>query len=315
MSDARIASTLSLSFERLRKTLWDWWSEKQRDMPETLYHYTGNEGLVGILSSRQFWATDARYLNDASEIDYACYMMRLVLDEALELRQTEIAKQFLESAIQTFNPYDGGTYSPFVMCFCEQDNLLSQWRAYGNNGYSIEFDSGAIARHPQVVTDRRPLVRVIYDQHEQLDVLTSLLDPILEALDLATADKTTLQASNLITDAAFLLRDLSATVLASMKHPSFCEEKEWRIIHSHDTFEPSCGVSFRTSQGMLAPYVKLDGRFLGPPWMGELPVLGVTHGPTPHPNLVKGSLRLLLHKNGYNVNRVKVLGSDVPLRG
>jgi hypothetical protein len=36
--------------------------------PRELYHYTGLDGLVGIVTDRAIWATDARYLNDASEL-------------------------------------------------------------------------------------------------------------------------------------------------------------------------------------------------------------------------------------------------------
>jgi hypothetical protein len=32
-----------------------------------LYHYTDQKGLLGILESKQLWATHYRYLNDTSE--------------------------------------------------------------------------------------------------------------------------------------------------------------------------------------------------------------------------------------------------------
>lgn len=35
--------------------------------PELLYHYTTQEGLLGILKDRCIWATHIRYLNDTSE--------------------------------------------------------------------------------------------------------------------------------------------------------------------------------------------------------------------------------------------------------
>ncbi|MBA3661037.1 MAG: hypothetical protein H0W64_04895 [Gammaproteobacteria bacterium] len=36
-----------------------------------LYHYTNYKSLLGILSSKQIWLTDYRYLNDSSEIQYS----------------------------------------------------------------------------------------------------------------------------------------------------------------------------------------------------------------------------------------------------
>jgi len=35
--------------------------------PKLLYHYTTQEGLLGILEKASIWATHYRYLNDASE--------------------------------------------------------------------------------------------------------------------------------------------------------------------------------------------------------------------------------------------------------
>ena len=38
---------------------------------DTLFHYTTAAGLLGILDSSGFWATDLRFLNDAQEAVYA----------------------------------------------------------------------------------------------------------------------------------------------------------------------------------------------------------------------------------------------------
>ena len=37
---------------------------------ELIYHYTDLNGLLGILESKELWATDVRYLNDASEATF-----------------------------------------------------------------------------------------------------------------------------------------------------------------------------------------------------------------------------------------------------
>jgi hypothetical protein len=36
-----------------------------------LCHYTSQRGLMGILTDRAMWATDANYLNDSQEVIYA----------------------------------------------------------------------------------------------------------------------------------------------------------------------------------------------------------------------------------------------------
>jgi len=37
--------------------------------PELLYHYTTQDGLLGIIEKQEFWATDVRFLNDKEEFE------------------------------------------------------------------------------------------------------------------------------------------------------------------------------------------------------------------------------------------------------
>lgn len=41
--------------------------EGSKNEPELLYHYTTQDGLLGILENACIWATHYRCLNDASE--------------------------------------------------------------------------------------------------------------------------------------------------------------------------------------------------------------------------------------------------------
>ena len=51
----------------------------------SLYHYTSNQGLVGILESQKLWATNYSFLNESSELNYG---MKL----SIELLEMEIKK-------------------------------------------------------------------------------------------------------------------------------------------------------------------------------------------------------------------------------
>ena len=50
--------------------------------PEKLYHYTSQEGVIGILSEKVLWASMIHYMNDSKE--YAL---------ALDLAKQELAKR------------------------------------------------------------------------------------------------------------------------------------------------------------------------------------------------------------------------------
>lgn len=109
------------------------------DVP-TVYHYTDAKGLIGILSEGRLWATDIRYLNDSSELRHAEEIQRQVIDEIVStspdgsLQRKLSAKAYHGMHLQTHNPY--------VVCFCEEDDLLTQWKTYGSwgSGFSVGFD-------------------------------------------------------------------------------------------------------------------------------------------------------------------------------
>jgi hypothetical protein len=41
----------------------------QQPIPEVLYHYTNQEGLLGVVTSASLWATHISYMNDAMEFE------------------------------------------------------------------------------------------------------------------------------------------------------------------------------------------------------------------------------------------------------
>ena len=54
------------------------------DLPdETLYHYTNLKGLLGIVESRVLWASDIRYMNDASELKHTVDLIRIEIRQRI----------------------------------------------------------------------------------------------------------------------------------------------------------------------------------------------------------------------------------------
>jgi hypothetical protein len=45
----------------------------------TWYHYTTSAGIHGILKTKSFWATDYRFLNDATEFHYGLEIFDRIL--------------------------------------------------------------------------------------------------------------------------------------------------------------------------------------------------------------------------------------------
>jgi len=150
-----------------------------KPLSDELYHYTGIQGLKGIIESRTLWATHYKYLNDGEEIVHFRELLpnifRPVLKKAFDdlpaLQDTPLFKEYssIEDAIEgetrkltsaLFDvTFSGATdrqvfTEPYIASFCtvEKHNdqianhgLLSQWRGYGTDGgYVIVFDTNEL---------------------------------------------------------------------------------------------------------------------------------------------------------------------------
>ena len=141
--------------------------------PDVIYHYTDAKGLCGIIESECIWATHSGFLNDARELTYSFDVMRnfIARNNSLEeLRQHFLAK--ISEHIDTTE-----AYSPFayVVCFCTDSNLLSQWRGYGSmgNGVAIGFRTAALTK---LMNQNEFLKKCIYDEYIHEQFFASCID-------------------------------------------------------------------------------------------------------------------------------------------
>ncbi len=93
-------------------------------------------------------------------------------------------------------------------------------------------------------------------------------------------------------------------VLATIKHPSFADEIEWRLVLANAFALAEVRTSFRVGDFGFAPYIEV-------PLPAES-VAEVVVGPSPHPEIRKAGVQRLLSRLG--LPSVAVTGSDTPLR-
>jgi hypothetical protein len=293
---------------------WQRWMPRHLELPKGLFHYTDGGGAKGIVETKRLWATSIRHLNDAKEVEYACSLLEEVLDEVRKCDWPESAKWFLETAgaEEVRNPYRN-MLKAYVVCFCAREDLLSQWRAYGDrgSGYCIGFDAGALARHPRSATDLI-LRRVEYDKDTQVALIRSAVEGIASILSAPNVPGG-IESTDLYSDALAIFMDILIEALVCFKHKGFSEEGEWRIIYLFEVGPNEPFVRIRPGRNFLIPYVELDLASPVPPWTGRLPIVSVRQGPTAHTELAEESLRLLLDQSGYR--EAQVLRSDIPYRG
>lgn len=86
-----------------------------------LYHYTSREVFWKIMDSEVFLARHIMFSNDYEENKIGNQKIVTALKNAgIEAKEVEAL--------------------PFMICFCAEDDLLSQWRGYAEEGIAMEFD-------------------------------------------------------------------------------------------------------------------------------------------------------------------------------
>jgi hypothetical protein len=292
------------------------WFDVHEEPPTHLFHYTTVEGLLGILHDHSIWATHSAYLNDPSEITHAHSFIQQILEKKAEAEEHPVAKELLFRARYAINPADG-MYQYFVISFCEDADLLSQWRGYSNRGggYALGFDSKVIKE----LADPSPaltLRRVVYDHDQQRELINTTIDAALAELkDVMEPADDAKTADRIIPYFVMFLRDHFSEYHFSFKNLAFREEKEWRLIvqtNSGARERVLKDLQFRASGGIAVPYLPVGLMHDPTERGGRLPVTTVVYGPTVDSQRAKHSLRDALDKYGYT--SVSIASSQVPLR-
>jgi hypothetical protein len=262
------------------------------DAPVLLYHYTSAEGFLGILKSKEIWATKISYLNDSKELNHASDLCK----EYLKIRKErdEISDELCEDLLDLLNRI--GNTNVCVCSFTQNGDLLSQWRAYGgeSNGYSIGFNSEQL----KYIGEKAGflLEKCIYDPLEQVNTIRKFVDKIIP--EMSGYNRTKL-SDDFQTE---FLR-----IAALLKDKGFEEEEEWRLV-SGEKNPTDSNFEFRASKSTLIPYFKIGMNF-------EKDKQGISEiivGPTPNQQLALQSARILHYKQW---NRpTKILNSKLPYR-
>jgi hypothetical protein len=204
---------------------------------------------------------------------------------------------------------------PYVCCFSSKPDLLSQWRAYSDDGagFAIGFSRGGIedrwaSRLRELVTSRE----VEYEPANQERKLRELIDWLLARYLKWYASQETVETYEglEIADAHSRVWDLAAFC----KNQGFQEEAEYRIVRmppatdlaSPDPRLPDVGPSkmcFRVTANRLVPYFTFRFR--------EEDVREIRLGPRNRQPEIAHSVGLFLRHNGYDIPRDKIIPSAI----
>ncbi|MBC2678907.1 DUF2971 domain-containing protein [Pseudomonas baltica] len=271
------------------------------------YHYTSQVGLLGILSSKSIWCTNALFLNDPTEFKHAIQHGKQMANRLYEDDYDERFGWQLRHELESTAADD-----LYVSSFSERPDLLSQWRGYcpGGNGYCLGFDREALEDY--CAANGMRLEKCLYSHDDQLGAVAEIIAAALREFPtmpicregfhgLESKEKVDVmarywahlegagaqQAKSIISTACEMLIELAPR----FKHEGFHEEAEWRII----TNEPARQILYRPGPSYVVPYISLDLLEHNKHALCEVIV-----GPNPNQDRARKAAEIVLRAAGYD---------------
>ena len=305
-----------------------------------LYHYTTQQGLLGILNNKNkcIWATHSQYLNDKREGGIVLQALlnelssRVKSDSLFQLLGMEpnIAKQPECTDEETLSQAIGAanwvtSQNVFVASFSEEGNLLSQWRAYSgkSGGYSIGFKPGFLRAAGRRFLKGRPdsfymdadplLICVYYDEREKQSLeneieglVSSYINSVHSNAEVKVASGTEgFRHPFAIAAGHFIPLGMRSAIT---KDYGFHEEIEWRLVFLLNQNSIPTDLKLRTGSSMLMPYIEIPLHWEDQP----IEIKEIIVGPCQYPDSAIRSVEMLLKRE--EIYGVEVKDSNIPYR-
>ena len=284
-----------------------------KDLPDKLFHYTDTAGLLGIIESQQLWATHRSYLNDATEINYTYDLVekfqQILLDqnEVSSFTDENSPMWKLRDLLFRFS-YRTLRLKPnpdiYISCFCENGDLLSQWRGYGANGsgHSIGFDGNQLKKN----FSKYKLSKVVYSEDDQIEIIQQVFKATINSFEKLTKNMKVNEAGQLAETHAKIFEKEMLYYATFFKHPTFSEENEWRLVIMQDEKCQSEKIDFRASQRGIIPFIKISSDT-----DRELPISKIIIGPTEHKLFAKKAVEMA---TASKYPKLGINNSKIPLQ-
>ena len=226
---------VNISFRKIFFPYADKEIQKTKSESSRFAYYTTAEVAFSILKNQCIWMRSCSTMNDYLEVKYG---QELLLEAIKNKSGTQLKNavnachaDLFEKAWNLFQAWlPGFRYDTYLTCVSKHSNdeddigRLSMWRAYGGKtgvalifkGDSVEVDTSSLGIYASPVA---------YLNHDQF---CHAMEDVANNIDKHCSYIKTLPEER-VKDLLFSM--LKNSVICT-KHPGFCEEKEWRIIHS-----------------------------------------------------------------------------------
>lgn len=258
-------------------------------MRDIIYHYCSVEAFNAIIQNKTIWLSSVYNLNDYKEIHW-------IKDKIFKKIQNSITKDNFQK-YKTFEElYSKQLPNVYIASFSQGSDLLSQWRAYANDGYgvAIGFNSDYFKKNKMIKTSQ-----VLYDeicQEKQIDLMLKPLDNLDCDIDINS-----IEFKNICKEIIIDINNLSAR----SKNELFKEEQEVRLIHNPKIIDDKKNkkfifkdnlskMKFRSVCGNLIPYFELKFE----EEIKDIPaILEIVKGPKN--KFIEQEVKIFLSLNGF----------------
>ncbi|MBX6422001.1 DUF2971 domain-containing protein [Thermosulfurimonas sp. F29] len=285
---------------------------------DLIFHYTDLNGLIGILTNKGFWLSDARYLNDAEELYNGANLAKQLIKKLISKQRYNHFKKVLEDTLEKLETSSFENH--YICSFTMVADTLEHWRAYGENGAGIciGFSLKQKTEYPHFFLFPQYYVgKVIYKDQQKTEILLSIIHKYNHEFmrDLKENKYNIKMYNEEYVNAMF--HSLSS-VFVNFKNKAFQTEQEVRLIDSSGNLDFYEKKRYRVSNGVIVPYVctyetKLkdsSGKRIYP---DKLPITKIIVGPLAKQNIIIQSIKDFLNDLGYS--DVEILKSKIPYRG
>lgn len=337
--EERISILADRSYKRCRKLL----KRKEIEVPDELYHYTTVEAFFKIMTPQleidaynknaivvrhqnSLHASCIRHLNDSSELEHGLNELRLnyekysgwrSLKEKIEStigqripgkrtddyeKHWEIIPKYIEEYL---NMIDEMKNRSFCLSLTEEDNELSQWRAYSNGGDGVRIGLKA----KELISDKNWYMwPVIYTKQGKEDHLATVLLTLLDIAEIYKSEYGSYELEDFIDDWEKQIRvaNILTGPLLALKHECFAIEKEYRLVNS--IILGKSDIKYKLNNNKIVAYceVEREGK--------KLPIKSIRTGPCiskQNAISIKDILSNLWYNRGFSIEYIET--RDIPL--
>jgi hypothetical protein len=225
--------------------------------PDHLYHYTSTEGLLGIITSKKFFATDILSMRDQSEFRHGVDLARQVIRELHGSERNSVTDSLLHAFEDNPTLGVGEGFFLHAVCFCCKGDVLSQWQSFSTKGgFALGVDIHQLRKRE--ASGHLILAKMLYDEMLQREIVEQVVKN--GAAVFSQFETSLKQSRTCLNNFIFELGVTLYNSISRFKHPCFSSEDEWRILIGDHASEAAKEVRFRAGERTVVPYreVTLD---------------------------------------------------------